>query len=157
VVVIVKLCTLDTELLDALVVGDGLHKLLEVLAVVEGDLDQTKTCDDLGRLAELNQPLHRSLHNLALFEPEVDDALVWTVFNGKEQVLYPNVVHDLDSDGDAFVVLRLDADCLGVRQILVVGEADVHVLTLRWGVLLLLVDFDVVLIVLVAMALCVIL
>jgi hypothetical protein len=146
VVVLVKLRALDAELLDVLVERYRLDELLEVLAVIEGDLDESKADDDLGRLTEGDEALHRSLEYLALLKPEVDDTLVRAVLYGEEKVLNPDVAENLHSDGYALVVLGLDADGLRVAEVLVVRETHVQILPLHGLVLLLLIDFTVVII-----------
>ena len=111
------------------------------MAILERDLDQPKALDDIRRLAEVDQPRHRSLTELAFFKSEIDDAQILGRLDRKEQTLDPDMIQTLHSDCDTLVERCLDGDGFVMPQVFVIGEADEQVLPgqwLLWLVLLLL-------------------
>ena len=75
-VVLVEVCTLYRELPDLLVERNGFNEALEVLAIVKRNLDQAKTLNDAGSLAELDEPQYCLLEQPALLETKVDNTSV---------------------------------------------------------------------------------
>ena len=57
------------------------------MAILERDLDQPEALDDIRRPAEVDQPRHRSLTELAFFKSEIDDAQILGRLDRKEQTV----------------------------------------------------------------------
>ena len=75
-----------------MVEGHSFYQLLEILAVFEADLDHADGFQYVCSLAKVDESNDSLAHEAAVFEPEVDNALVLRLLDGKKDVFDLDVV-----------------------------------------------------------------
>ena len=78
--ILVEFSMLQRELSNLLVELDSFHQFFEVLAIIEGTIDEAQALQNVCPLAKIDESNNRLFQKTAFFESQIYDSLVLSRF-----------------------------------------------------------------------------